>query len=127
MEPFATVDDVESVWRPLTDAEKVVADGLLVQASAKLRARVPNIDARVADSELVAALAKIAVVNAVKRVLQNPEATRQISETAGPFSRNVTVDTALSSGLLYISDDDLADLVGTGFALGTARLWPGLA
>lgn len=125
---FAEVEDVEAVWRPLSDAERVVAQGLINQASVKLRARVPGIDQRAAGSPLAAALAKIAVVNAVKRVLLNPDAARQISQTAGPFSQNVTVDSTLSAGSLYLADDDLRDLVGdSGLAIGTARLFPGLA
>jgi hypothetical protein len=42
----------------------------------------------------------------VIRVLRNPEALRQWSDD----TYNQTVDTALSSGLLYMTDEDKADL-----------------
>jgi hypothetical protein len=45
----------------------------------------------------------------VIRVLRNPEALRQWSDD----TYNQTVDTALSSGLLYITDEELADLMPT--------------
>ena len=87
MEPFATVDDIERVWRELSDAESAMAEGLLSEASMKLRAKIPNIDTLIAGNELRTELARMAVVNAVKRVLMNPEALRVYSTTTGPFSQ----------------------------------------
>lgn len=111
--PFATPADVVAVFRPLTSAEEVLATGLLEQVSNKLRRvarrRSADLDTLMLD-ELNADAVKAAVVNAVKRVLQNPEAIRQLSTTDGPFTESRTVDTAISSGFLYLDPADLEDI-----------------
>lgn len=105
--------DVEQVFRPLTDQEKVVAEGLLEQAARKLWARVPQLGLLIADDKRKQALAADAVVNAVKRVLMNPNAARQIQSTQGPFQESMTIDNAVSTGLLYIDPQDLVGLIPT--------------
>lgn len=113
LEPFATPDDVVAVFRPLTSAEETLASGLLAQASNKLRldARRRGVDiATLMLDELTADAVETAVVNAAKRVLMNPEAVRQMSITTGPMSESRTIDTAVSSGLLYLDSNDLADI-----------------
>ncbi|MDN4616413.1 Gp19/Gp15/Gp42 family protein [Leifsonia sp. F6_8S_P_1B] len=115
MAAFADPDDVAEVWQPLTPEQVLVAKALLEQASLKLRLaarrRGRDMDAMVTADDLTAQAARVAVVNAVKRVLMNPEALRQISETTGPFSTSKTIDSSLSSGELYIESADLADLL----------------
>jgi hypothetical protein len=113
MEPFAEPGDIVAVFRPLTPTEETLATGLLAQASLKLRlaARKRGIDmATLMLDELTAEAVKTAVVNAAKRVLMNPEAVRQWSETTGPMSESRTIDAAISSGALYLADGDLADI-----------------
>lgn len=128
MEPFATPADVAAIYRVLSTEETALASGLLAAASLKLRIRVPRIDEMVAGSELLAEVAKLAVSMAVKRVLMNPDALRQYSETTGPFSESNTVDSAVSSGALYLSDADLEGLVpSSGGVVGSVRLRMGLA
>jgi hypothetical protein len=125
---FAVPGDVEDIYRPLTPEETALATGLLAAASLKLRVRVPDIDARIAGSELLAAIAKNAVASAAKRVLQNPDSWRQLSETTGPFSTSGTLDAAVSSGALYLAADDLVGLVSSGGPVfGSVRLRMGLA
>jgi hypothetical protein len=126
MQNFAWVADIEKIWRPLTDAEKVMAEGLIEQASMKLRARIPNIDALILGNELRTELARAAVVNAVKRVLMNPEALRVMSTTTGPFSESKTIDTALSSGFVYIDSGDLAGLIFRKSTIRSFRVNAGL-
>lgn len=110
---FAEPSDVAAVFRPLTAAETNLAAGLLMQVSNKLRRdarrRAVDLDTLMLD-ELNADAVKTAVVNAVKRVLMNPEAIRQMSETTGPLSESRTLDTAISSGMLYLDESDLADI-----------------
>ncbi|MEG9248011.1 Gp19/Gp15/Gp42 family protein [Arthrobacter sp. Soc17.1.1.1] len=110
MPEIATKDNVIEAWGPLSVREEQVIEWLLSEASTKLRLRVPNVDAMVAEAGLLADAAKIAVVNAVKRVLQNPEAVRQISTTTGPVTDSKTIDAAVSSGFVYISEEDLTGL-----------------
>lgn len=110
MDAFAYDYDVEAIWGPLTILESSVVPGLLREASVKLRLRVPDVDTRIVGDELRAEAAKIAVVNAVKRVLMNPEAVRQYSSTSGPYTDSKTIDAAVSSGFVYISNEDLVGL-----------------
>lgn len=127
MEPFATPEDVAAVFRPLSEEETVIATGLLLAASIKLRVRVPSIDERIEANPIWGEVAKYAVVAAVKRVLQNPENARQKSETTGPFTTSITVDSAVSSGALYLDERDLEGLVSSGGFVGSAHLRMGLA
>ena len=111
--PFAKPADVAAVFRPLSSVEEVLATGLLEQVSNKLRRearrRGADLETLMLD-ELNADAVKATVVNAVKRVLQNPEAIRQLSTTDGPFTESRTVDTAISSGFLYLDAGDLGDI-----------------
>lgn len=113
MNPFAEVTDLEAIWRPLTTAEKIVAEGLIAQASTQLRARIPNIDAIIAadTTGMKAELAKNAVVNAVKRVMQNPDGWLSESEAYDDYKVDKRRDSALSTGGLYIFDGDLVGLL----------------
>lgn len=123
MVPFALPPDIEAVWRPLTNAERIAAVGLIDQASTQLRLRVPGIDALVADDALRASAAQAAVVNAVKRVLINPEMAKQLSETTGPFTKSITPGDAVASGAIYFTANDLFGLVPTASNLPrTARV-----
>lgn len=113
MNPFAEASDLEAIWRPLTPAEKIVAEGLIAQASMQLRARIPNIDALIAADAtgMKAELAIAAVVNAVKRVMQNPEGWLSESEAYDDFKVDKRRDSALSTGGLYIFEGDLVGLL----------------
>lgn len=81
MTAFADINDVEDTWlgAPLTTAQQAVADRLVVYASALVRARFANIDTRIAAGTLDPALARLAVVQMVIRVLRNPELVRSKS------------------------------------------------
>lgn len=113
-EPFATTEDVEAVWKPLTVDETTNVEAWINQASTSLRVIARNlsvdIDALVKADPLAAEVAKNAVVNAVKRVLMNPEGYRQKATTTGPFSDSGTLDTAISTGAIYIADSDIVGL-----------------
>lgn len=118
MTPFANPTDIK-IGRPLTTSEAELATELLDRASTTLRLRVPGIDALVAADPLRAAKAKHAVLAAVERVLRNPEAAKQYSETDGPFNRSVSVADSLASGLLYFTAEDLY-----GLAIATTSTVP---
>lgn len=124
MEPFATPSDIEAVWRPLTDAETTAATGLLEQASDLLRIQVPNIDTLISNDTtgLKQARAKAAVVNAVKRVLSNPDGLLQEQIDDYSWRR----DSAVSSGSLYLDSNDLFGLQSRSRKWGSIRLRAGL-
>ena len=52
MPAFATIDDVQSYWRPLSDSEEVRVTVLLDQVSALIRHHIPTIDTRIADAKI---------------------------------------------------------------------------
>lgn len=127
---YATAAQLAEAWRPLTPDEETQATALISYVSAMLRARVRRLDEWLTDGTVDRTLVRLATMLPVKRVLMNPEAARQRSRTEGPFSESVTVDAAVSSGALYVSDADLALFLPTGQSLamvGSARLWAGLA
>lgn len=113
MFPFAYPEDVEAVWRSMTATEVTVATNLLQQASAKLRVRVPTVDTQIADDAtgLKASLASAAVVNAVRRLMINPEAWLSESEAIDDYRKDRRRDSSVSAGLLYLDEGDLIGLL----------------
>lgn len=109
MTAFATFSDVAAVWRALTTDEEGQVTRRLEQASRIIRQRIGDIDARVGDGSLDAALVRDVVVDMVLRYLKNPEGYRQ--EAIEDYSR--TRDTALSEGKIYLTDDELELLSAT--------------
>lgn len=126
---YADSVDVEKVY-PIPSELAPYVPGLLAQASRKLKVRVPDADVILLGPDLLQVeLLQDAVVNAVVRVLKNWDSARQWSQGVGPFTKSVTVDAAVSTGLLYIDEGDLSGLLTTGTVLSvrSARLHPGLA
>lgn len=118
--------DVAAVFRPLSAAEETITPGLIAQALTKLRIRVPGVDDLAEGDELRDELARMAVVNAVKRVLINPSMMRQVAQTAGTFSQSGTYDGSAATGVIEIDDADLYGLLPSTTALpGTARIRSG--
>lgn len=145
MDPLADYTDVESVWRPLTDAEQDQVYDLISKASAKLRqaGRALNIDARMAlflttptdphalDPIIVADV----VATIVKRFLVNPDGLASESESEGPFSHSGTYVNRYDKtgsdvrGAIQIIQSDLDQLMpgATVSGIGTVRPRQGLA
>src|SRR5690606_40976576 len=77
----ATVDDVQDRFdRPLSEDERRLAEVLLGDVEAMIRARIRDLDARVAADSNYRALAVKIEAAAVLRVLRNPEGYRQDTE-----------------------------------------------
>lgn len=77
-------------------------DKLIAKATERIYRAFPTLDDRIARGEITADLAKGVIEDMVIRVLRNPNAYRQIS--IDDYIR--MIDTALSSGALYLSDDE---------------------
>lgn len=106
-------EDVAAGWRPLSDAEVIVAETQIGEALVLLSGKVPSLASK--DDDLVALVVK----KMVRRYLKNPEGYRidpgsSIDDyTEGGGTR----DSSLSTGELYVSDDELSLLgVRTGRA-----------
>lgn len=87
MTDFATPADVEAVWRPLTLAEAAAAEALLEVASAIIRSRFADIDARIASGALSPVLARHVAVMMVRRYLDGRSPDAPIQERIGEAAR----------------------------------------
>lgn len=114
------VADIEDRWRPLSAAERQVASSLLVDAWAVLVSHDPTIATRITAATLDPALLRTVLVAMVLRVMRNPEGKRQ--ESIDDYSW--TLDSAVSTGALYVSADELRLLAApyTGTTRGSLRL-----
>lgn len=104
----AIISDLEARFRPLDDAEKVNAQAWLDDAWEELLVRVPDLEARIADGRTSSGMARRVAAAMVVRVLRNPDAIRQWSVDDASFTR----DHLVSSGLLFVSADEVALLTG---------------
>lgn len=109
--PFASAQDVADRWRPLTSAEEAVADTLVADASALIRARFPGIDAQVASGGIDAQILTAITANMVKRALIAPaDGVTQQSESVGPYSHSQTYANPL--GNVFLTQADLTLILG---------------
>lgn len=115
---YAELSDIESRWRPLSDAERPRAQALLEQASRLVRLRVPSVDSRLASLTLEAALVADVVVAMVVRVLASGLAgsapVTQKSVTVGNITTSQSFATASGGGLI-LGADELALLQPASF------------
>lgn len=114
-----TPSDIAARFRTLTTAEQALAQALLDDSWAILIARDATLATRSADGSLDAVL-RVVESAMVLRVLRNPDGKKQ--EAIDDYSW--TRDSAISSGALYVSDDELALLSApyTGTTRGSVRL-----
>lgn len=107
--PYATLDDVTAIFGPVADqAAKVVR--LLEFAAAIVRSKAPGMQGRLDDGTLEELLVVSVVTAMVARVLRNPLGHRQGSQGIDDYSTSWTVDQAVSTGALYVSDDEVLTL-----------------
>lgn len=124
--PLATVGEVAAQFGTLTPAQEGLTAWLVRAASKLLRSYYPLLDANIAAGRVDPDVVSLVVVNAVLRVLRNPQGLR--SETVGPFSRSY--DTSVAAGMLAFSKDELLILVPVPAArtrASTIMTRPGLA
>lgn len=92
---YATVEDLSTYWRPITEAETPRAEDLLSLASSRIRlyaAKVDiDIDTKVGEDDDYAAAVKWVVMEATKRAMATPVDVPPVdnySQSAGPYSEN---------------------------------------
>lgn len=98
---YVLPEDVAAGWRPLSAEETVTAQGLIEEASVLLRVMVPNVDTL--DESIV----RFVAVRMIRRVMKNPGGYRVRTESVDDYSDGGTIDSALSTGELYVSDQEL--------------------
>lgn len=115
MTNFATLDDLITLWRPLSEQEKVRAEALLEVVSSSLRTEADKIgrdlDAMIAAKPSLASVARSVTVDVVARTLMtstNQEPLSQFSQTAGPYTASGTY--LVPGGGIFIKKSELARL-----------------
>jgi hypothetical protein len=113
---YATVDQLEARWRPLTDTEAEKAEVLLEDASVQIRSEVPDLKVRIeaGDSDLLSAAIRVECAM-VKRAMANGDdgvGVTSAQETQGPFSQ--TFQFANPSGDLYLTKAERRLLTSSG-------------
>lgn len=128
MADFAQSSDVTGVMGALTPDQTAALAGLLAEASTKLRAwgaeRGIDVDAHIAGNELRIELAKIAVVNAVKRALGLIDGFTEITVAIDDYRETKRRRaTAAADPDVYIDARDLTGfLPGKRSRFGTLRM-----
>ena len=115
MTPFATVEDLTNLWRPMSADEQNRAEALLPVVSNRLRQEADNvgkdIDKMIEESEVYKDVVKSVTVDIVARTLMTSttqEPMTQYSESALGYSVSGTFLTP--GGGLFIKRDELKAL-----------------
>lgn len=115
MQPFATKDDLETLWRPLKTDEESRAEELLKVVSDSLRVEATkvgsNLDAMVAESVSYANVVKSVTVDVVARTLMtstDQEPMTQFSEGALGYQQSGSF--LVPGGGLFIKNSELSRL-----------------
>lgn len=114
-EPFASVDDVEKRWRPLTNTERDTAAVLVEDASVEVRSLLKRSGIDELAPEFDADAARVVVCGMVKRSMIAGDTAAGVTtaqETTGPFSRSFTYSNP--TGDLYLTKRE-RQLLGVGF------------
>lgn len=126
----ASIDDVADRWRPLTSQEQTNAAVFLDDAWRMLKRRIPDLETRIAadlTNELRDETVRV-LAQAVLRVLKNPDGFTRESLDDYSYARNE----AVSSGLLFFTDDELDGLTldagsnGKAFTIDTTPVGVGV-
>ncbi|REJ29281.1 phage Gp19/Gp15/Gp42 family protein [Caldibacillus debilis] len=115
MEPFATLDDLAKLWRPMTPEERERAEELLPVVSNRLRLEAQrvgkDIDQMIEQNEAYKDVVKSVTVDIVARTLMTPtdkEPMTQFSQSALGYSVQGTF--LNPGGGIFIKRDELKAL-----------------
>ena len=130
--PFATVNDIENLWRPLSSAEQSKAEALLPLVSDELRVLAKqvdkNLDEMAAADEAYASVLKIVTVDVTVRVIRQStegEAMTQESQAGLGYSWSGTYAVAGGGIANSILNNDLRKLGLRGQQIGVMYTWQG--
>ena len=129
MSNFATIEDINTLWRQMTTDESTRADALLPIVSDSLREEAikvgKDLDAMIEDRPTLASVAKSVTVDVVARALMtstDSEPATQFSESALGYSVSGTY--LVPGGGLFIKKSELARLGLKRQRMGVISLWP---
>jgi hypothetical protein len=102
---WTTFEDVNARYeKPLGDDRRAWVEQVIADAERRLVSKRPNLPSNITAGKVDTADVRVAVVNAVLRVIRNPEGYQ--SETEGNYVYTIAKDVA--GGKLYFEADDLA-------------------
>ena len=129
MADYATIEDVRTLWRPLTADEATRAEALIPIICDSLRVEADKVgkdlDQMIADSTALASVAKSVTVDVVARTLMtstDQEPTTQFSQAALGYSVSGTY--LVPGGGLFIKKSELARLGIRRQQRRVIDLWP---
>lgn len=129
MSNFATIEDINTLWRQMTTDESTRADALLPIVSDSLREEAfkvgKNLDDMIEERPTLASVAKSVTVDVVARALMtstDSEPATQFSESALGYSVSGTY--LVPGGGLFIKKNELARLGLKRQRMGVISLWP---
>jgi hypothetical protein len=129
-EAFATVDDIQTLWRPLTAEEQTRAGSLLPLLSDALRSEAKRVgkdlDAMAVADSTYESLLKLVTVDIVGRVLRQTttgDAMTQESQAAGGYSWSGTYAVPGGGIANAILRSDLKRLGLLNQQIGSVQLW----
>ena len=129
--PFATVNDIETLWRPLSSSEQTRAAALVPLVSDELRVLAKDVnvdlDAKAAADEAYASVLKIVTVDVTVRVLRQStegDAMTQESQSALGYSWSGTYAVAGGGIANAILNNDLKKLGLRSQQIGVIYTWP---
>lgn len=132
-EAFATVQDVESLWRPLSTEETSRAEALLPLVSDELRVIAmgvgKDLDAKRAASEAYSSVLKIVTVDVTVRVLRQSlegEAMTQESQSALGYAWSGSYAVPGGGIANAVMNSDLKKLGLRQQQIGSIKIWPEL-
>lgn len=130
--PFATVEDIQTLWRPLTSEEQTRAEALLPLVSDEIRVLGKDhgkaIDEAIALDSTYESVVKIVTVDVVARILrQNTQgdAMTQESQSALGYTWSGTFTVAGGGIANSILNNDLKKLGLLKQQIGGEFLWQG--
>ena len=130
MDAFATVDDIQTLWRPLTASEQTRANALLPLVSDEIRVIAKSvgkdIDTMMANDPSYASVVEIVTVDVVARVLRQStegDAMTQESQAALGYSWSGTYAVAGGGIANSILKNDLKKLGLLNQRIGAAFVW----
>lgn len=128
--PFATVEDIQTLWRPLSESEQSKATALLPLVSDELRVLArevdKDLDVMAAADEAYASVLKIVTVDVTVRVLRQStegEAMTQESQSALGYTWSGTYAVAGGGIANAILNNDLKKLGLKRQQIGVIYTW----
>ena len=131
-QPFATVDDIQTLYRPLTAEEQSRAEALLPLVSDEIRVLGKNVnkdvDDMIAKDSTYASVVKIVTVDVTFRILrQNTEGDSMTQESQSALGYSWSGSYAVPGGGIAnaILKNDLKKLGLLTQQIGSVYLWQG--